>query len=103
MSRRKQDPLVRAQRAAQIVDNPEFQRAFDKVRDNLVNEMERLKLDGSNDAAAVSLIQQLQAAKNFKAEFVRLIASGERTVKRSERDDEEQPFDPLAPTQSKGK
>lgn len=99
---RRDDIDVRATRALQVVENPEFKAAFDAQRERIVNEMERLTLDGSNDSAAAALVYKLQAAKDFKAEFVRLIQAGDRAVKRAERDDEKPPFDPTDLNPTKG-
>lgn len=98
---------VRGAQALQVVENPAFTAAFDRVRDNVVNEMERLELTGDNNAHAASLVQKLQAAKEFKAEFIRVIAAADRYVKRDDRADKQEKtdkkiYDPTAlPTQPK--
>ncbi len=94
----RENPVVRATRAAQVIDNPEFQQAFAGARDAIVNEMERLTLTGDNDAHAARLVMKLQAAKEFKSMFVSLIAAGERAVKREERRATPTVFDPLGNT-----
>ena len=99
---KRDDPIVRANRAAQVLENAEFQEAFATYRERVVGEMERLELDGSNSEQAAALVQKLQAALGFKAEFVRLLQSGDRAEKRTERDDAEKPFDPTALPQPKG-
>lgn len=94
----KRDSLqVRANRALQIVENPIFSEAFDDARTRIVDKMERLALDGSNDSAAAALVYQLQAAKNFRAEFLRIIQAGDREAAREKRSEEDKKiFDPLA-------
>ena len=92
----KRDSLeVRANRASQVVHNPEFIRAFETIREGIVNSIERLTLDGSADSNgnAIALAHRLQAALEVKKEFVRLIRSHEREVKREQ---EPEVFDPTA-------
>ena len=76
---------IRAGRAAQVLENPEFQAAFDSARETIVSDMERLELDGANDAAAAALIHRLQATTAFKAELVRLLQSHDRELTRAKR------------------
>lgn len=89
---------VRAQQALRVVQDPMFIEAFDSSRQRIVDEMERLELDGDNDAHAASLVHKLQAAKSFKQEFLRVIQAGDREAQRAERDEKDAKiFDPNAP------
>ncbi len=100
----KRDSLaVRAQQALRVVQDPMFIEAFEDSRQRIVDEMERLELDGDNDSHAASLVHKLQAAKNFKAEFLRVVQAGDREAQRVERNDEEKKiYDPLAPKPNEG-
>ena len=84
---------AKAQRALQILQNPEFKATFDAQRNQIISELEKIKLDGSPeiDRQVVELVRKLQSAISFKREFVRLVEAGDR----AERRDKANPTDPL--------
>ena len=88
--------ISRGLTAAQLLDSAEFKNAFTSVRDAVISEIEKLALDGTNDATAVSLVRDLQAARNFKKYFVSLVRSADSQSKRQDLKDEPIPFDPTA-------
>jgi len=94
MSRRA-DLDVKAAQALQIVNNPLFDSTFNKLREETIGKLERLGEPGENIVQAINLVQQLQAAKNFKAAFIGIIAKNDRKMAQAERNEkDEKPFDP---------
>lgn len=68
-------PEVRARRAQTMLDNPDIRAQFDKVRTQLINDIELAELDGSaaSEQKALENIRKLQALHAVKAQILQPI------------------------------
>ncbi len=65
-------PEVKARRAQTLLDSPDLRGQFDKVRQQLISDIETAELDGSSEAAnrALEKIRQLQALQAVKLQIL---------------------------------
>lgn len=95
---KRDDPVVMGNRAAQLWGNPMLRAAFDLERERLISQIERLPLNGTNDAQAIALVRDLQSALNFKRNLKSIIVAGDAEQKKRALEEEENKlFDPHAP------
>lgn len=74
---KREAPEVKAERARVLLDNPEVREVFKQARSELVADIERTILDGSqavNDKA-LELVRQLQALNTVQRIILRPIAA----------------------------
>ena len=77
---------VKGHRAAQILDDPVFKEALRMHEQRILAEMDALKLDGSNDHAAVELVRKMQAGSNFRMELKAFVKAMEAENRRDKRE-----------------
>lgn len=90
---------VRASRALRVLQDPEFQAAFDTQREGVISSLERLSLDGSPEVGnqALELVRRLQAGNEFKRELIRTLRAGDAEAQREARKArDEELYDPTA-------
>jgi predicted RND superfamily exporter protein len=88
--------VANGQRAAQILENPEFVKTFERLKDRKFRDLMSIKLDGSEVKSnqALETIRSLQAMEEVKKELTLTVQTGNQEKKRVEAKSKKKPYDP---------
>ena len=100
-------PIAHGIQAEQLLQNPAFNRAYDRLREQKISALETMQLTGTpeTDAFAVATVRDLQALLNVRRTLLHELKAGDRAATKQVEDQKikDKPlFDPTEPrTQSK--
>lgn len=83
---RRHSPEAQANRVRTVLDGPDAREAFDKVRLQLISDIEGMRLDGSpeKERKVLELVRQLHAFIDFKATLIKPLINERISTKRAE-------------------